>query len=221
MEKSNVQTWNQFMKMTFFGMMMIAVLSIVSQLVDWSYYLVVNSRLYYYYDLYGSSYYFGTASRIVNYIDTTFWIYGVIWLFVMSKFVDAGDQEGYSLFKIGFLIYTSLLVIGYLLALAGGLGMAITLVWFILQTGCFIVMMIGAIKLKNSTTFPNAKGMSPIMLSLIFGIVSYFLYIIMYTMAISDLYYNFNLFSNLGSVFSLVSDIFWLIGWVKLSKHYE
>ena len=218
MEKSNIQTWNQFMKMTFFGMMMIAVLSIVSQLVDWSYYLVVNSRFCYYYDLYGYSYYSGTASRIVNYIDTTFWIYGAIWLFVMSKLVDAGDQEGYSLFKIGFLIYTSLLVLGYIWALVDGLGVTLALVWYILLMGCLIVMMIGTVKLKNSTTFPNAKGMSPIMLSLIFGIVSHFLYMIMYTILSVDYYHNINIFSYLGTVFSLVSDIFWLIGWVKLSK---
>ena len=216
METTKVQKWNQLMKMIYFGMIMIAILSIVNTVLEWSHYFV-NYRFY---DYDYSKYYDvkGLITKIISYLCTSFWVFSVIWLFCLTQLINEKDRNGWSLFKIGALVYTSLAVLGIILSLADINGIGLATILLFVRMGCFVVMMIGAIKLSSSNTFPNSKGMSMIMIATIFIILSYFCYFMIYIMIYNENYNNLDVFSNVGNVFSLVSDIFWLIGWVKLSK---
>ena len=218
METINVNRWNKFTKMTYIAMMLVSVLSIVNVVLNWSSSWVRSS---YYYDWFWDYYYMtSTVTLIISYLGDTLWILGVVMLFCLAKQLEGTDRKKMSVFKIGVLVYVSLVWMMYLVRWTFGYSRDFIMVMMLLKMGCFVVMMIGAINLSKSKTFPNSKGMSMIMISTIFTLLSYVCYFIINTMAYNDLYYesNFTVLRYVSGVFSIVSDIFWLIGWVKLSK---
>lgn len=216
METAKVQKWNQWMKMLYYAMIMISVLSIIDTMLEWSYYYVDGSLYDYEYSDFSRM--TSNVTTIIGYLCTTFWIFGVIGMFCLSQLIDEQDRNDWSMFKIGALVYTALVVLGTILSLLNLSGMLVAIILMLIRMGCFVMMMVGAIKLSNSKTFPNGKWMSMIMLSIIFILVGYICYLIMYIMIYTENYNNLNVLANFGNVFSLVSDIFWIIGWVKLTK---
>lgn len=216
METAKVQKWNQWMKMLYYAMIMISVLSIIDTMLEWSYYYVDGSLYDYEYSDFSRM--TNNVTTIIGYLCTTFWIFGVIGMFCLSQLIDEQDRNDWSMFKIGALVYTALVVLGTILSLLNLSGMLVAIILMLIRMGCFVMMMVGAIKLSNSKTFPNGKWMSMIMLSIIFILVGYICYLIMYIMIYTENYDNLNVLANFGNVFSLVSDIFWIIGWVKLTK---
>lgn len=204
------------MKMLYYAMIMISVLSIIDTMLEWSYYYVDGSLYDYEYSDFSRM--TSNVTTIIGYLCTTFWIFGVIGMFCLSQLIDEQDRNDWSMFKIGALVYTALVVLGTILSLLNLSGMLVAIILMLIRMGCFVMMMVGAIKLSNSKTFPNGKWMSMIMLSIIFILVGYICYLIMYIMIYTENYDNLNVLANFGNVFSLVSDIFWIIGWVKLTK---
>lgn len=226
METTQVQKWNKIMKTTFIAMMMIAVLSITSVVLD-AIYPIINRVWKFYHHYYAD---FNLARQILGYLTTAFWIFGMICLFCLPQLANKNDKNGLATFRLGVVLYISFVILGYILSWFGLMyfeNIIIIIVMLLLKMGCFILMMIGAIKLSKSKTFPNSKGMSMIMISAIFTILAYVytigldIYYYKYYYMSYDYYGNSNIIDTLqwfGYIFSMASDIFWLIGWAKLAK---
>lgn len=207
MTTSSFQKWNQYMKLVFIGMMAISLLGVSIIITNWTANLIGSA--FGAYELYQIA---RVYSNITHFLISQVWLFCLVWLFLTWLIVDEADKQSLLLYIIGAAVYATIQFIECFTSDGG-----YQLVFFIasIKVSCFVLMILGAIKMAKSKTLPNNSGMIMIIISSALFILGELFNLPTHRMSYHIAYSTYHF---IASLHYLAAYVFLFIGWKKQAQ---